>query len=39
MLVIPGSGLGVNPSGSLQKLTDNIDDIKLYFSTTSHQGQ
>jgi hypothetical protein len=39
MLVIPGSGLGVDPDASLKKLADNISDIKLYFSTTSHQGQ
>ncbi len=39
MLVIPGANLGVNPSASLQKLADNITDIKLYFLTSSHQGQ
>jgi hypothetical protein len=39
MLVIPGSGLGVDPDASLRKLADNITDIKLYFLTSSHQGQ
>lgn len=39
MLVIPGSGLGTDPDASLRKLADNIADIKLYFLTTSHQGQ
>lgn len=39
MLVIPGGGLGVDPHESLIKLADNITDIKLYFTTFSHQGQ
>lgn len=39
MLVIPGSGLGADPDASLRKLADNISDIKLYFLTSSHQGQ
>ncbi|MBK1814274.1 choice-of-anchor D domain-containing protein [Luteolibacter yonseiensis] len=39
MLVIPGAGLDANPEAGLQKLTDNISDIKLYFLTYSHQGQ
>lgn len=39
MLVIPGSGLGADPDASLRKLADNITDIKLYFLTTTHQGQ
>lgn len=39
MLIIPGSGLGTDPDASLRKLADQITDIKLYFTTTSHQGQ
>ncbi len=39
MLVIPGSGLGVDPDASLRKLADHVTDIKLYFLTSSHQGQ
>ena len=39
MLVIPGAGLGVDPHESLIKFADNITDIKLYFTTLSHQGQ
>jgi hypothetical protein len=39
MLVIPGSGLAADPEVGLKKLADKITDIKLYFMTTSHQGQ
>ena len=39
MLIIPGSGLGADPDAGLKKLADKITDIKLYFTTTSHQGQ
>jgi len=39
MLVIPGAGLHVDPLTGLKNLADNITDIKLYFLTTSHQGQ
>ncbi len=39
MLVIPGSGLDADPAAGLKKLADKITDIKIYFTTTSHQGQ
>lgn len=39
MLVIPGSGLAADPAEGLRRLADHVSDIKLYFQTTSHQGQ
>lgn len=39
MLVIPGAGLDADPMTGLNKLTDTIGDIRLQFSTYSHQGQ
>ena len=39
MLIIPGGGLDADPAAGLRKLADKITDIKIYFTTTSHQGQ
>jgi hypothetical protein len=39
MLIIPGANLHADPAIGLQRLADNIQDIKLYFLTYSHQGQ
>ncbi len=39
ILIIPGSGLHADPEWGLQQLTDTISDIKLHFTTYSHQGQ
>lgn len=39
LLIIPGAGLHSDPQFGLQQLTDAIGDIKLYFTTYSHQGQ
>ena len=39
MLIIPGSGLAADPAAGLKKLAEKITDIKIYFTTTSHQGQ
>jgi hypothetical protein len=39
MLVIPGAGLDADPMNGLNKLAETIGDIRLQFSTYSHQGQ
>jgi hypothetical protein len=39
MLVIPGAGLSGDPKTALEKLAENVTDIKLHFKTYSHQGQ
>jgi hypothetical protein len=39
MLIIPGANLHADPKIGLQRLAENIQDIKLYFLTYSHQGQ
>lgn len=39
MLIIPGAGLDADPLNGLNKLSETIEDIRLQFSTYSHQGQ
>jgi hypothetical protein len=39
LLIIPGAGLHADPVLGLSLLTDGISDIKLHFTTYSHQGQ
>jgi hypothetical protein len=39
LLIIPGAGLHADPELGLKLLTDGISDIKLHFTTYSHQGQ
>ncbi len=39
MIIIPGAGLDADPEAGLIKLADTISDIRLQFTTYSHQGQ
>jgi hypothetical protein len=39
MLVIPGIGLDADPLDGLTTLSESITDIKIYFQTSSHQGE
>ena len=39
LLIIPGAGLHADPNLGLQRLIDTVSDIKLHFTTYSHQGQ
>ena len=39
LLIIPGAGLLGDATEGLSTLTDTISDIKIHFSTYSHQGQ
>jgi hypothetical protein len=39
LLIIPGSGLHVDPMTGLTKLAETVSDIKILFQTYSHQGQ
>lgn len=39
LLIIPGAGLHGDPDTGLDQLAETISDIKLHFSTYSHQGQ
>jgi hypothetical protein len=39
LLIIPGSGLHVDPMTGLTKLAETVSDIKIFFQTYSHQGQ
>ena len=39
LLIIPGAGLHVDPETGLRQLADTVSDLKLHFSTYSHQGQ
>ena len=39
LLIIPGAGLLDDAQEGLSVLTNTISDIKIHFSTYSHQGQ